>query len=564
VRAYNRAALVDAEPTMAPSPSRPDDALAELETAVIAHYFELHPGHATSLGRHEYDGRLARIDRASTDKWLAGSDRFLARLRESDLEKLEPPRKIDRMLLELLLEGAIFDLREREAFDRNPMIYVGALSLTSYTVRAYAPFSERAAAMLRILQDAPRWLNEGERRLQPRLPIPFLDLAASIGAGLGSHFADCEKTVRAELPQLGSEFAEARAAADAAVQQFLSVLTERFRPKATPDFALGPELYRRLLWVREALRITPEELRSRGEADLRRNRDRLEALARQQRPPRSAAEFVDSVTADHGTAQDLLPQARKFVEEAERWLRESGIVSMPESVICRVEETPLQGRALSTASMDAPGPFEAEGVDGVYYVTPVDPAWSPKEREEWLRTLCRPFLRNITVHEVYPGHYLQILRLQQSAISLASRVLSSSCFTEGWAHYCEQLAVEQRFGGPDPAAEAVQLQDALLRDCRLIVSVGLHCQGMTLEEGAAYFRTHALAEPLNARRETLRGTFDPDYFCYTLGKLEILRLRQAQEATGTAALRRFHDRLLSFGSPPVGLLDALFGSSPSR
>jgi uncharacterized protein (DUF885 family) len=549
---------------MTPAPSSPEDPLAETETAVIAHYFELHPGHAISLGRHEYDGRLARVDRESTDRWLTASDRWLARLREKDLENLEPSRSVDRELLELLIDGACFDLREREAFDRNPMIYVGALSLTAYTVRAYAPFSERAAAMLRILQEAPRWLADGERRLQPVLPLPFLDLASTVGAGLPSHYADCERKVRAELPQLGREFAEARAGAEAAVRRYLSTLAERFRPKATPDFALGPELYRRLLWVREGLRLTPEELRARGEADLRRNRERLESIAREQRPPRSGAEFVSSVSADHGTAQELLPQARKFVEEAERWLRDSGLISVPPSVVCRVEETPAQGRALSTASMDAPGPFEAEGADGVYYVTPVDPAWSPQEQEEWLRTLCRPILRNITVHEVYPGHYLQFLHLRRSPISLARRVMNSSCFTEGWAHYCEQLAVEQQFGGPDPAAEAVQLQDALLRDCRLIVSVGLHCQGMTLEEGAAYFRTHALAEPLNAQRETLRGTFDPDYFCYTLGKLEILRLRAAQTATGTAGLRRFHDQLLSFGAPPVGLLDTLFRPPPPK
>ncbi|HEV2449543.1 MAG TPA: DUF885 domain-containing protein [Thermoplasmata archaeon] len=545
---------------MSPSPLPSDDALAEIEREVIDHVFELHPGYAITLGRHEYDGRLARVDRESTDRWLAGSDRLLQRLRDPELERLAPGRRLDRTLLDLLLDGANFDLRERGEYDRNPMVYLGALSLTAYTVRPYAPLSERASAMVHLLEQVPRWLSDGERRLLPSIPLPFLDLAANMGAGLPAHFAECEKLVRAELPLLAEPLGAARSAADEALRHFLAELETRFRPRASPDFALGRKLYQRLLWVREGMTLTPEELRAWGEADLRKNRARLEELAHQASPPRSASELVPSVTSDHGTAAELIPTARNFVAEAERWLRTSGIISVPSTVLCRVEETPIFGRALSTASMDSPGPFEGEGADGVYYVTPVDPAWSPTEQEEWLRSLCRPILRNITVHEVYPGHYLQFLHLRQSAISLTRRVALSTSFVEGWAHYCEQLAIEERFGGSDPAFEAVQLQDALLRDCRLISSVGLHCQGMSLEESAALFQREALSEPLQARREAIRGSFDPDYFGYTLGKLEILRQRAARLEPGPEGLRRFHDRLLSFGCPPVGLLDTLFAS----
>ncbi|MCI4334524.1 MAG: DUF885 domain-containing protein [Thermoplasmata archaeon] len=534
-----------------------------LERKVVDSLFELNPSLAVGLGVHEYDGRLPPIERDATDAWLRRSDQLLAELRHGDPDRLGAGRQIDRRLLELALEGCQFDLRESAEYDRNPMGYFGALSLTAYTVRPYAPLAARGEAMLRVLQAVPAWLRTAERRLRPELPLPFVQIALSMGQGLPQHFADCEQRLGPELEELAGRFRKAREPAADAVRAFHRALEERFLPRASPEFALGEAHYRRLLWVREGISLSPEELRARGEADLRRNQERLEAIVRSAPPARTVTAYMERIGDDHGSAEELLPETRRCVAETERWIRESGLISLPSSVLCRVEETPAFARALSTASMNPPGPFEAQGSDGVYYVTTVDPAWTAQQQEQWLRTLCRPILRNVTVHEVYPGHYLQFLHLRQSSASLARRCCLSASFTEGWAHYCEQLAIEEGFGAPGTPAEAVQLQDALLRDCRLIVSVGLHCQGMSLAQGAEFFRREAHLEPLNAERETMRGTFNPEYYCYTLGKLEILRLRGQRADSGPGSLRRFHDRLLSFGCPPVGLLEGLLASEPS-
>jgi uncharacterized protein (DUF885 family) len=213
--------------------------------------------------------------------------------------------------------------------------------------------------------------------------------------------------------------------------------------------------------------------------------------------------------------------------------------------------------------MNPPGPFDTGGSEGIYYVTPVDPTWPAERQEEWLRSLNRTMLKNITVHEVYPGHYLQFLHFRSARASLARKVYLSPSFTEGWAHYCEQLAIEAGLGGSDWKAEVAQIHDALLRDCRLIASVGLHTGGMTLAEATGLFVQKAHFERLPAEREAIRGTFNPEYYCYTLGKLRILEARASLLATEFhGSLKTFHDRLLATGAPPVGLLETLLRAPP--
>jgi uncharacterized protein (DUF885 family) len=191
----------------------------------------------------------------------------------------------------------------------------------------------------------------------------------------------------------------------------------------------------------------------------------------------------------------------------------------------------------------------------------VEPAWSPVQQEEWLRSFNRSLLRNITVHEVYPGHYLQFLHFHRSAGSLARKVYLSPSFVEGWAHYAEQLVIEEGLGRENHLAEVAEIHDALLRDCRLLASIGLHTQGMTLPEATQLFEHEAHFEHLPAEREAIRGTFNPEYFCYTLGKLAILNSRgKFLKSRFGGNLKAFHDALLGYGCPPIGLLDTLLAA----
>ena len=532
-----------------------------LEREVVEHVFALYPTYAVSLGRHEYDGRLMPADLASTERWLRDAERLEERLRGFPEGDLSEERRIDRRLLDLLLAGPRFDLTELHELDRNPMAYLGSLSLTSYISRDYASAAQRADGILRFLTGVPRLLADGERRLGAVLPRPFVTLALSMGRGLPSHFAEAEEFVRTQAPTLASKVAEARAAADAGVRRFLEILEHDRLPRADAPYALGAERFQRLLWVREGIASPFAEIEARGRADLERNRQRLEQISRQE--GRTIPELLEGLAADHPSAPDLIPTARSLVDGARQFVIDHALATVPTNARARVEETPAWGRSLSTASMDSPGPFEPGSSEGFYYVTPVDATWSPSQQEEWLRSLNRTMLGNITVHEVYPGHFLQFLKFREAKTSLARRAYLSPSFVEGWAHYCEQLVIEEGFGGPGPAAELAQIHDALLRDCRLLASIGLHTQGWTVAEATALFEREAHFEHLPAEREAIRGTFNPEYFCYTLGKLAILDARRKfLKGRFGGSLRAFHDTLLASGCPPIGLFDQIL-SGPS-
>jgi uncharacterized protein (DUF885 family) len=543
-----------------PSASGAQSEFDHLEREAVDHLFALQPGYAVGLGLHEYDGRVPDLSPAATESWGVGADRLLTRLSNLPPDALSPERRVDRFLLRLLLESPLFDLRDAGDLDRNPMSYVGSVSLTPYLSRDYAPAERRVAAMVQVLEQVPRLLDQGRARLRGPLPKPFVELALVMGAGLPTHFAEAEAF--AARANVAGPFAGARATAERSVTAFLDWLREEQLPRTIPDFALGPARYQRLLFVREGIEVPFSEVYRAGAADLARNQTRLAEIARAEQT--SVDELLGRSNRNHPAAADLLGTARTYVEETRRFVEAHRLATVPGNATCRVEETPAWGRALSTASMNPPGPFDSTSSEGIYYVTPVDPKWTPVQAEEWLRSFNYPMLRNVTVHEVYPGHYLQFLHFRQSEGSLLRKVYLSASFVEGWAHYAEQLAIEQGLGRESSAAEVAQIHDALLRDCRLLVSVGLHTQEMSLETATQLFQREGHFERLPAEREAIRGTFNPEYFCYTLGKLAILNARHRFLASRFQGnLTSFHDTLLGFGCPPIGLLDALLGGEPA-
>ncbi len=528
-----------------------------LEREIADSLFDFQPTYGVDLGRHEYDGRLPDYSVESTERWASRADSLLHRLDAIDSVVLPADRRVDRFLLRLLLEGSLFDLRDARRLERNPMTYLGIVSATPYLVREYLPAADRARSVVAVLRGVSALTDQGRRRLRGPLPKPFVETALAIAGGLGGHFAEAEAFCAGA--GLAAEATEARAAAVAAVAGFSDWLRTEELPRADADFALGAAGFQRLLFVREGVEAPFADLERAGRRDLARNRARLDAIAHDEHVPVSA--LIVRLHRDRPTAEGLLDTARGYVEECRRLVESKELASIPGPVDCRVAETPVWARTMSTASMDSPGPFEAGSTQGVYYVTLVDPAWGEEQREEWLRMMNRPMLRNTAVHEVYPGHYLQALHFRATAGSLARKVYRSPAFVEGWAHYCEQLAIEAGIGPSGVDAEVVQLLDALLRDCRLLAAIGMHTAGWTVEMATDLFEREAFLERLPAQREALRGTFDPEYYCYTLGKLAIVdaRHRHLSDRFG-GRLRDFHDALLRSGCPPVGLLDGLLGA----
>ncbi|MDE1820560.1 MAG: DUF885 domain-containing protein [Euryarchaeota archaeon] len=540
-----------------PGATSEERSFAAVEREVVEHLFRLSPGLAVVLGIHSYDGLLPDLGRSSVENWARRSQELLAKLGAFGDKELSRDRKLDRDLLRLRLRSELFDLVDYLYLDRLPLAYVGPLELVPYTARPYAPAAHRAEAMVRVLRGAPSLLRTGLERLSRPLPEAFVKIALAMAEGLVPHFRESESFVRNEAPSLLREYQAAREGAEAAATGFVEHLRGSL-PGATGDFALGPERFQRLLKVREGLELPWAALEKEGWEDLRRNQRRLEEIARSARPPTTKEAVLKAMAADHPRAEDLLSEAAGQVEETRRFVLDKELVTIPTPERCRVEPTPLVDRAWTTASMDPPGPFETSTHEGVYHVTPVEDSWDAEKKEQWLASFNRPVLRNVTAHEVYPGHYVQFLHFRAHTSTLTRRVYLSGAFTEGWAHYTEQLMIEQGFRAGEPAAELAELTDALLRDVRLLASVGMHARGTTVAQATTLFEKEAHMEHFPAEREAMRGTFNPEYFGYTLGKLAILKARRAYfERHPGSSLKSFHDLLLSFGAPPVGFLEPL-------
>ncbi len=539
--------------------SQTTDRLSSLEKAVVDHVFVARPTLAAGLGLHDYDGILPDVSVASTTRWATTAKNLLDQLNEIPEADLPPTRRLDRSLLRLSLEGCLFDLEESREYDRNPMSYLFQPVLTDYIARDYAPVAERAAAIVRILNAVPSLIETARTRLERVLPRPFVTLSIEIASGLPSHFEEGESFAKTGSASLQNAVHTAREGADAAVLSFVDWLRTERLPQANEDFVLGRERFQRLLWVREGLTLSVDELLVRGRADLKRNQDRLSEIAR--REGLSADQLIARLNDNHPTPEELLPLVRRLTDDIREFVRKEDLVTIPEPEKCNIRETPPWAHDLWTAAMSPPGPFE-KPVDGIYWVTSVDPAWTPAQKEGWMRTLNHAMLKNTTVHEVWPGHYLQALHFRKTEQSLARKVWFSYSFMEGWAHYCEQVALEAGFDGRSTNAEVTQLHDALLRNCRLVASIGMHTQGMSVDEAARLFRVEAHVEEINAQREAIRGTYNPEYFCYTLGKLAILDVRSKYLTTRYhSSMKSFHDALLGFGNPPIGFLDPLLAGT---
>jgi uncharacterized protein (DUF885 family) len=325
----------------------------------------------------------------------------------------------------------------------------------------------------------------------------------------------------------------------AAAEKLATTLQDVELPKADQSHVLGRTRYEHLLIAQEALTTPIEQLEQMAEADLQRNEAAYNQLATRLAPSRPLA-------------SELIGEARKVLDASLAFVNSHHIASVPSAPHVSVKETPPFMR-WNSAFLNAGGPLDPPDLQAYYYITLPDRAWSAKEQAEYV--MPRGDIVATTVHEVFPGHYLQGL-WQRSAPTFTQKVFGSYSFTEGWAHYVEQMMVDEGFASDLPEARLGQLSDALLRDCRFVVSIGIHVHGMSLEAAQRRFVQDCKQDAANARQQALRGTFDPGYFAYTLGKLQILALRaEAQQQLGARFdLGRFHDALLAHGAPQVPLI----------
>ncbi len=549
---------------------RRGEALREVSEGFVRSHFAARPIEAVALGWHEHDGRFVVPTAAAVRAEQARLHRYGALLGGMDEGGLRREELLDLRLLRLAVLQGLWGIETERAWQRNPMDYAGALDVSFYLRRDFKPLRERVADMAAILRRAPEVFAAARENLEPILPRPFVETGIEVARATAS-FLENDVLRAARLcgdPSVLGAFEPANAVAARECRAFAAWLERERLPHATEAFALGRDGYVRLLRA-EGVEASPEDILAAGMKELAAEQARFEAAAREIDPVQPAAAVFKAIQRDHPTAEGLLPDTRRNLETIRGFVVSRRLVTIPSEVRARVEETLPPFRATSFASMDTPGPFESRATEAYYYVTPVERDWSPQQAEEWLSAFNFYTTDIVSIHEAYPGHYTQFLALNASRATTVQKVFPSYIFSEGWAHYTEQMVLEAGFMQPqDPAratpAERIraakyrlaQSDEALLRLCRLCCSVRMHCQGMTVDEATRFFREHCHYEEKPARSEAMRGTHDPGYLFYTLGKMEILALRDAarRQAGDRFDLRRFHDELLAHGAPPPALL----------
>jgi uncharacterized protein (DUF885 family) len=535
----------------------------KLSDDFISGYLDWRPGYGTGLGLHEYDGKAPDLSQSSIDKELSRFKEYKSKLAATDTNSLGTREKFDYDILRLNIDYGIFEFEKLNRFRNNPMTYASVIDVNIYIKRNYAPLEERFKSVTAVLKAIPNIMALARKNLADSLPKPFVETAIQIAKGNADFLEKDVITASKELKDsaLIKEFNDADKNAVKEYKDYITYLEKEKLPKANNNFALGLDNYKKMLLYEEMITLEPEKILQIGLDELHREQKQFEETAKIIEPNKKPIEVFKDIQRDHPTAENLIPDTKKNLEAIRQFLIDRKIITLPTDVRVKVEETPQYQRATSFASMDTPGPFEKKATEAYYYVTPVEEKWSAKQKDEWLTAFNYYTTDIVSIHEAYPGHYIQFIHMNNSPATKLEKIFGSYAFTEGWAHYSEQMTVDEGFGaGKDSVTAAkyrlAQLDEALLRLCRLCVSIKMHCQGMSVEDATKFFQDNCYYEHEPARQEAVRGTFDPGYLFYTLGKLMILKLREdyKKQEGSNYTLQKFHDAMLEFGMPPIPLL----------
>jgi uncharacterized protein (DUF885 family) len=543
-------------------------------------YLAAHPLQGTALGFHEYDGKINDYSRLALDAELSRLRRFDDRLAKFDPAKLSPRQSIDLRILQAAVKRELFEMQDMSVFERNPMVYARAGDVNVYIKRNFAPLEDRVRSLVAIESQIPNILIAARTNLDEKLPKPFIELAIQIARGsadfLRKDLVAAVSGVKDE--QLRVAFQTANRKAANALSDYATWLEREKLPKATLDFALGEEKFARFLAQTELVNLPPQKVLEIGMAQLKAEQEAFAEAAKKIDPNKPAIEVFKQIQSEHPASDKLIPDISKDLDKLRKYVVSRRLVGIPSEIRAKVKETPQYLRATSFASMDTPGPFEKRATEAYYYVTPTEEDWPEQEKQEWLTAFNYYTSDIVSIHEVYPGHYVQDLHLTASPASKVEKIFGSYAFIEGWAHYCEKMMIDEGFGGPSnssPSEDDVkraakyrlaQADEALLRLCRLCVSIKVHTQNMSIDEATKFFQDNCYYEQKPARQETMRATFDPGYLNYTLGKLQILKLRDDYKAQqgDEFSLQKFHNELLSHGMPPFRLLREIMLKDQSK
>jgi hypothetical protein len=523
----------------------------------LSYLYEVHPTSATFDGVHLHDDLLEDLGRQSIDGQVRDLGGFARRLGAIDPARLTPTERLERPALDASIRARLFELEEVRTWERSPQHYaeILATSLAGQALFEYAPLAERARRIVSKLRQVPRLMQAARDNIKDPPGIFVKVGLESLRGTLRFVNDDLPRAFGAldDLHILG-DLADASVEATTALEGYIEYLEKEIAPRARGSFRLGREKFEQKLRVDEGLTMGADRLLSLALRELGATQEEFRKVASRLNGGDPTAAWAKA-KSDHPAAGQLVPVAQQQLAELQAFINRRGIITIPEGAPVAVAPTPRFYR-WTFASMWTPGPFETRPMRAFYYITDVDPSWPPERQDEHLRDFSYGALWAISIHEVFPGHFLHYQHLRQLEAKLRKSILFSSvAFVEGWAHYCEQMMVDEGFRKNDPVVRLGQLAEALIRLCRFVVGIRLHCEDMSVEQGVRFFRDEAFLEEGSARREAERGTFDPGYILYTAGKLMVLKLREDYKAHMGAkyALKQFHDSLLANGTVPLWL-----------
>jgi uncharacterized protein (DUF885 family) len=532
----------------------------------LAWLHEVHPTNATFDGVHLHDDLLEDLGRAAIDGQIRDLGAFARRLASIDPSRLTDTERLERPALDANIRARLFDLEAVRTWERSPQHYgdLLATSLAGQILFDYAPLAERARRVVSKLHQVPRLMQAARANIKEPAGIFVKVGLESLRGALRFIEEDLPRAFSAlDDPFLLRDLADASTEASAAIGGYAQYLEEEVAPRARGPFRLGRERMQEKLQLEDGVTLDADRLLAIAERELHATQEEFQRTASKldARDPLGA---WAKAKAEHPGVGEVVRTAHEQLEELATFIRRHDLVTMPPAAAVTVAPTPRFYR-WTFASMWTPGPFESRALRGYYYITDADAAWPADKQDEHLRDLNYGALWAISIHEVYPGHFLHYQHLRRLTSALRKSILfSSTAMVEGWAHYAEHMMIEAGFRRNDPRVRLGQLAEALIRLCRLVVGLRLHCEDLSVEQGVRFFRDEAYLEEASARREAERGTFDPSYILYSLGKLAVLKLRDDYKAAAgdRFSLRGFHDALLGNGTVPLWLhRDLLLGAN---
>jgi uncharacterized protein (DUF885 family) len=531
-------------------------------------YFQLNPTQATSAGFHQHDGELDDMSRQGIDAEVEFLHRYKDRIEKFAPEALSPEAASDRELLLASVNGQLLDLEKIRQWEKNPDRYSSLLASSAFTImsRSYAPPAERLKSLIARERQMPRALEAARQNLKnpPRI---YTEIALQQIPGITGFF-------QKDVPDAFREVKDAKLLADFqasnqgvidALKSYQEWIKTDLLPRSNGDFRIGADNYRQKLLDDEMVDVPLDKLLEIGYADLHKNQQRFKETAARIDPKKTPEEVLADLQKDYPPPDKLLQTVRDLFGGLRGFITSQKIVTIPSPVQPIVEETPPFMRALTFASMDTPGPYEAKAKEAYFNVTLPEKSFTPRQVTEFMAQFNYNTLTAIATHEAYPGHYVQFLWVQH-APSKVRKLVGCGSNAEGWAHYSEQMMLDEGYGRTPGVAldqdmkfqrlRLGQLQDALLRDARFIVGISMHTGRMTFDQAVDFFVKEGYQSHQVAETETKRGTSDPTYLVYTLGKLEILKLREDyRRKTGADFdLEKFHNDFLQQGFPPIKLI----------